>query len=121
MSYFIDCVTKKYFQFKGRARRKEYWMFYLLAMGIALILGIIEAVMTGGAPQSSPSIFSSIYAFALIIPFLAVTVRRLNDTNRSGWWILISLVPIVGGIILLVFMLQKGTTGDNRFGKDTLV
>jgi len=109
MNWYLD-VSKKYAVFKGRARRKEYWMFVLFNLIIALVLGLIERLVGG------PGILTNLYSLAVLIPGLAVAVRRLHDTNRSGWWILIGLVPLVGVIILIVFLVQDSRPGDNQYG-----
>jgi uncharacterized membrane protein YhaH (DUF805 family) len=107
---------KKYATFSGRARRQEYWMAYLFNMIAIVLLVAVDTALLGLTEQGA-GILSGIYMIAIIIPSLAVTVRRLHDTDRSGWWILISLVPLVG-ILLLVFMCMEGTRGENRFGAD---
>jgi len=107
MDWYLD-VLKKYAVFEGRARRKEYWMFFLFNIIIAVVLGIIDGILGIG-------VLSAIYMLAVLVPGIAVTVRRLHDTGRSGWWILIGLVPIVG-LVLLVFMFLDGTPGPNKYG-----
>ena len=119
MHWYID-VLKKYAVFEGRARRKEYWMFFLFSVVIVTILTVIDEFMglkfeLGG---ENLGFLSTLYYLGIAIPYLAVIVRRLHDTDRSGWWILISLIPLIGGIILLVFTIIEGTKGDNRFGPD---
>ncbi|MXY98580.1 MAG: DUF805 domain-containing protein [Gemmatimonadetes bacterium] len=119
MHWYID-VLKKYAVFEGRARRKEYWMFFLFSVVIVTILTVIDEFMglkfeLGGEDLG---FLSTLYYLGIAIPYLAVIVRRLHDTDRSGWWILISLIPLIGGIILLVFTIIEGTKGDNRFGPD---
>ncbi len=109
MNWYLE-VLKKYADFSGRARRKEYWMFALFNFIIAFVLGFIEGLVGG------PGFIGFIYALAVIIPGIAVSVRRLHDTNRSGWWLLILLVPIVGIIVILVFMVQDSQAGDNQYG-----
>lgn len=108
MDWYVG-VLKKYAVFEGRARRKEYWMFYLfnaiISVGVVLIDGFIGS-----------DIVSVLYPLAVLIPALAVTVRRLHDTNRSGWWLFIGLIPLVGGIIVLVFTLQDSDPYENDFG-----
>ncbi len=111
MNWFV-AVLKKYAVFEGRARRKEYWMFFLFNILIAIGLAIVEGIV------GSPGILGGIYALALLLPGIAVTVRRLHDTERSGWWILIGFVPLVGFIVLLVFMCLDGSGGPNKFGPD---
>lgn len=109
MNWFVE-VVKKYAVFNGRAHRTEYWMFVLFYVLIYIGLAVIEGVLGG------PGILTLIFGLGLLVPSIAVTARRLHDTGRSGWWILISLVPLVGWIVLLVFMVLDGTPGDNVFG-----
>lgn len=109
MNWYIE-VLKKYAVFQGRARRMEYWMFFLFNFIITCVLSFLEA-MVGG-----PGVLAMIYSLAVFIPSIAVSVRRLHDTNRSGWWLLISLLPLIGFIVLLVFMLQEGKPGENQYG-----
>ncbi|MEH0424134.1 DUF805 domain-containing protein [Streptomyces sp. B21-083] len=108
MNYFLD-VLKKYAVFSGRARRKEYWMYMLfVAISYLLLLGIgyaVNAVWIG-----------FIFYAAVLLPTLGVTVRRLHDTGRSGWWILFGLVPLVGGITLFVFYCLDGDQSENKYG-----
>jgi len=104
---------KKYAVFTGRARRKEYWMFVLFSFIITFALGFIEGIV--GIGPENVSVLASIYGLAVLIPSLAVSVRRLHDTNRSGWWLLIGLVPLIGTIVLLVFMVQDGQPGENQY------
>ena len=109
MNWYLEAL-KKYAVFSGRARRTEYWMFMLFNVIAGIILGIVDAILgTGG-------VLGAIYALAVLIPGLAVSVRRLHDTSRSGWWLLIAFVPIVGAIVLLVFSLQDSTPGPNAYG-----
>ena len=114
MSWYLE-VLKKYAVFSGRARRTEYWMFLLGTVLIALVLGVIDGIV-GVALDSDLSLLSTVYALAVLIPSLAVSVRRLHDTSRSGWWLLLGLVPIIGVIVLLVFMVQDSHPGDNQYG-----
>ncbi|MET7692266.1 DUF805 domain-containing protein [Streptomyces sp. NPDC005483] len=108
MNYFLD-VLKKYAVFSGRARRKEYWMYTLFVTIIYIVLAVIGAV----AKQAWIPI---IFYVAILLPSLAVLVRRLHDTGRSGWWVLFGLVPLAGGITLLVFTCLDGEPGENKFG-----
>ena len=105
-------VLKKYAVFSGRARRKEYWMFFLFNIIIAFSLGFIEGLL------GSPGVIGMIYSLAVLIPGIAVSVRRLHDTGRSGWWLLIALIPLIGSIVLLVFMVQEGKDEENDFGEN---
>jgi uncharacterized membrane protein YhaH (DUF805 family) len=113
MNWFV-AVVKKYAVFTGRARRMEYWMYTLIYVLIAIVLGLLDA-MLGDA-----QILGGLLAIALFLPSLGVTVRRLHDTGRSGWWVLIAFVPIAGVIVLLVFMCLAGTSGSNPYGEDPL-
>ena len=115
MHWYLE-VLKKYAQFDGRSRRKEYWMFVLFNFIIALVLGIIDGVLGLRIGEGGNGILSTIYSLAVFIPSLAVTVRRLHDTNRTGWWILIGLIPIIGFIVLLICYLQEGDAAENQYG-----
>jgi uncharacterized membrane protein YhaH (DUF805 family) len=108
-------VLKKYAVFAGRSRRKEYWMFQLFTSLIIAVLLAIDA-LTGMKRDVGLGLLSSLYVLAVLIPSLAVLVRRLHDTERSGWWVFIGLIPLVGPIILLIFTVQDSQPGENRFG-----
>jgi uncharacterized membrane protein YhaH (DUF805 family) len=114
MHWYLE-VLKKYAVFSGRARRKEYWMFTLFNFIIAFVLGFIEGLV-GIAAETGQSVLGAIYSLAVLIPAIAVAIRRLHDTNRSGWWLLIALIPLLGAIVLLVFMVQDSDQGDNQYG-----
>ena len=114
MNWYLG-VLKKYAEFNGRARRKEYWMFFLFNLLISIGLSIID-MMTGTVNQWGLGLLSGLYGLAVLVPSIAVAVRRLHDTDRSGWWLLISLIPLIGVIVLLVFLLLDGTPGDNKYG-----
>jgi uncharacterized membrane protein YhaH (DUF805 family) len=109
MNWYLE-VLKKYAVFSGRARRKEYWLFFLINFIIAIVLGIIEGMV------GSPGIVGIIYSLAVLLPGIGVTVRRLHDTGRTGWWILIAFIPLIGAIVLLVFMVLDSQPGDNEYG-----
>lgn len=105
---------KNYATFSGRARRKEYWMFSLFNCIVWLILyGLMLA-----SESSLITGISVLYIFATFIPSLSVIVRRLHDIERSGWFYFISFIPVVGPIIVLVWLCKEGTTGANRYGAD---
>ena len=116
MQWYTE-VLKKYAVFSGRARRKEFWMFALINIGISIVLSILDAII-GTRTDSGFGILSGIYSLAVLLPSLAVGVRRLHDTGRSGWWILIGLIPLIGAIVLIVFYAQEGKPGDNQYGPD---
>jgi uncharacterized membrane protein YhaH (DUF805 family) len=109
MNEYLEAL-KQYAVFEGRASRQEYWMFMGVNIFVLIALGIVE-VMVGGI-----GILDSLYSLAVLVPSLAVLVRRLHDTNRSGWWLLISVIPIIGAIVLFVFALQASQNGGNRYG-----
>ncbi|MFC5451064.1 DUF805 domain-containing protein [Paenibacillus aestuarii] len=109
MEWYLK-VLQNYVGFSGRARRKEYWMFTLFSAIIGIVLTILELVV------GLRSVLTGIYSLAVLLPSLAVTFRRLHDTGRSGWWILIGLIPIVGSIILLVFSCLDSDSHDNQYG-----
>lgn len=106
MSWYL-AVLKKYAVFGGRARRKEYWMFVLVSTLITVVLSAL---------QGDEGVLVGLYSLAVLLPSLAVTVRRLHDTNRSGLWLLIALIPLVGFIVLLVFTVQDSDRIENRYG-----
>lgn len=117
MSWYLG-VWKKYAVFEGRARRKEYWMFLLFHFLVSVVLAMVDGVLGVFSKQAGMGLLTGLYALAAIVPCIALTVRRLHDTDRGGLWILMSFVPLVGGIVMLVFMLLEGTSGGNRFGPD---
>ena len=110
MNYFI-AVLKKYAVFSGRAQRAEYWYFYLFSMIINSVLVIFSFII-----GDNWDTLGILFSLAIIIPTLAVTIRRLHDTGRSGWMILISLIPLVGGIWLLILMIIDSQAGENKYG-----
>ena len=107
-------VLKNYVGFSGRARRTEFWMFALFNAIIAGVLNVLWRTTDVGVFYW----LYVLYAVAVFLPSLAVGVRRLHDTNRSGWWILIGLVPLVGAIVLIVFYATEGNRGANQYGED---
>ncbi|MDH6112409.1 uncharacterized membrane protein YhaH (DUF805 family) [Kitasatospora sp. MAP12-15] len=109
MDWYL-AVLKNYAGFSGRARRKEYWMFTLFNTIAMVVAEIIDAVL------GTTGIITGIYVLAVLLPMLAVAVRRLHDTGRSGWWLLIGAIPFIGGIILLVFTVSDGQPSDNQYG-----
>jgi uncharacterized membrane protein YhaH (DUF805 family) len=112
---------KRYADFSGRSRRKEYWMFTLLfvlaIVGMAIVTGILGA-FSSPEPTALFVVPIGLLILALFVPTLAVQVRRFHDQDKSGWYVLLGLIPYVGGIIVLVFMCIEGTRGPNRFGPD---
>ncbi|HZC85316.1 MAG TPA: DUF805 domain-containing protein [Rubrobacter sp.] len=115
MSWYLEAL-KKYAVFSGRSRRMEYWYFVLFNIIVSIVLGAIDGLLGTRGSGMGAGLLSGIYGLAILIPSLAVTVRRLHDIDRSGWWILVALVPLIGTIVLLVFALLDGTPGPNRYG-----
>jgi uncharacterized membrane protein YhaH (DUF805 family) len=110
VSYWKKVVLEHYADFNGRARRAEFWWYFLANLIISIVLNIL------GAATKFFVIVAFIYALAVLIPGLAVGVRRLHDTGKSGWWLLIGLIPIVGIIVLIVFFATDGTPAVNEYG-----
>ncbi len=117
---------KKYAQFTGRSDRKEFWYFILFYIITAAILGVIDGVVFGagravigndGFDISSSGPLAGIFAIGSFIPLLAVAIRRLHDTGKTGWWVLLGLIPLVGTIILIIFYAQKGQPEANAHGE----
>jgi uncharacterized membrane protein YhaH (DUF805 family) len=115
MNWYIEAL-KKYAVFSGRARRKEYWFFVLFSVIITLALSFFDSLVGLFDVASGIGLLSGIYSLAVLIPSISVGVRRLHDTNRTGWWLLISLVPLLGIIILIVLMVLDSQSGDNEYG-----
>ncbi|MCL2040229.1 MAG: DUF805 domain-containing protein [Bacteroidetes bacterium] len=111
--YFTKCL-KNYANFTGRARRKEFWMFVAVNVAISFILGFIGGIIS----DILGNIVSGIYAVALVVPSIAVAVRRLHDIGKSGWFYFLLLVPIIGAIILIVWACKPGDEGENEYGQD---
>ncbi|MBV1932283.1 MAG: DUF805 domain-containing protein [Porticoccaceae bacterium] len=109
MNWYLE-VLKNYAVFTGRARRTEYWMFVLFNVIIILAIAFIEGML------GSIGVVGMTYSLAVLIPSIAVGVRRLHDTDRSGWWLLIGLVPLIGAIVLIVFMVLDSSPGQNQYG-----
>ncbi len=105
----ISTCFRKYVVFSGRAMRSEYWFFILFQFLVVVALSIVDAVLGIG-------VLSAIASLAMLLPSIAVGVRRLHGTDKSGWWLLIGLIPLIGAIVLIVFFCQQGTEGPNRFG-----
>ena len=120
MNWFL-AVLKKYAVFSGRAQRAEYWYFVLFYLLISIALAVIDGITGSFDAEAGMGLLGGIFVLAMLIPSLAVSVRRLHDTDRSGWWLLITLVPIVGAIVLLIFTVQDSTPGQNRFGPNPKV
>jgi uncharacterized membrane protein YhaH (DUF805 family) len=127
----VGNVYRNYATFAGRASRSEYWWWVLYSILTSVVIGFVEVQMGLGSGMMSHGgggfqanfaggPLSILWALANLLPGLAVTVRRLHDLDKSGWWLLIAFVPLIGAIVLLVWFLSRGTVGANRFGEDPL-
>ena len=110
-------VLRNYVGFRGRARRKEYWMFILVNIIFTFVLGLLDK-MLGWQRAGGEGILTTIYGILVFLPWWAVQFRRLHDTDRSAWWVLLFLIPFIGWLIIIIFNCQPGTPGENRFGSD---
>ncbi|MEH6498642.1 MAG: DUF805 domain-containing protein [Pseudoalteromonas distincta] len=117
MDWYLE-VLRKYATFTGRARRKEYWFFALFNLLIMLVLSFIDGMIGLYSIEAGLGVLSGIYTLAVLIPSLAVTVRRLHDIGRSGWWLLIAFIPLIGALILLIFTVLDSKPGSNQYGPD---
>lgn len=115
MDWYL-AVLKKYAQFSGRARRKEYWYFTLFNVIFSVVLSFVDGLTGTWDPESGIGLLSAIYTLAVLVPSIAVGVRRLHDTGRSAWWLLLLLIPLIGVIIFLVFMVLDSQEGENQYG-----
>jgi uncharacterized membrane protein YhaH (DUF805 family) len=117
MEYYLKAI-KNYANFKGRARRKEYWMFVLFNIIFAVVAMILDSVLgLNFAPLPYGAIYA-LYALFTLLPGLAVSARRLHDVGKSGWFLLIALVPLIGGIWLLILMCTDSKPGANQYGEN---
>jgi len=117
----IDWATrplKKYADFSGRAPRAEYWWFYLLIIIGYVLATILDSTLGFTGAVGQYGVIMSVFAVAMLVPSIAAGIRRLHDTDRSGWWLLIGLVPLIGAIVLIVFFVTQGTQGPNKYGDD---
>ena len=117
MNWYLKALNQ-YADFNGRARRKEYWMFFLFNMVFAVLASLIDIAAGTANLDSGSGIFQGIYSLAVLIPGLAVGVRRLHDVGKSGWMLLIALIPIIGAIWLLVLMVTDSKEGTNKWGEN---
>jgi uncharacterized membrane protein YhaH (DUF805 family) len=116
MQWYLK-VLRQYADFTGRARRREFWMFTLISALVSIVLALVDAAIFG-TRSSGTGFLGAVYGLAVLVPTLAVGARRLHDTDRSGWWQLIGIVPVVGIIVLIVFWARAGQPAPNRFGSD---
>ncbi|NDV98299.1 DUF805 domain-containing protein [Salipiger sp. PrR002] len=128
----VKTCLSKYVTFSGRAARSEFWWFALFVYGGGLLLGLLDLALFGQtttvttetsaavSSQTQFAPFSSVFGLLVVLPYISVTVRRLHDTDRSGWWYWLALIPLIGIIVLIVWLASKGTPGRNRFGEEPL-
>lgn len=117
MKWYVK-VLRQYADFGGRARRTEFWMFTLFSAIFSVVFAVIDpmAGLSLGQDPTQPGVLRTIYTLAVLVPSLAVTVRRLHDIDHSGWWVLVGLIPVVGWVILLVWSCTDGTPEPNEWG-----
>ncbi len=116
MRWYVE-VLRQYAVFRGRSARTEYWMFIIINLVMTLLLDLFDSALLGDMVYASGPL-TSIYMLAVLLPNLAVAVRRLHDTGRSGWYLLMLLIPFVGLLLFLILMAQDSHPGDNRYGAD---
>lgn len=112
MSWYLTLMTQKYASFDGRAGRKEFWMFILVSNLIFLVAAVVEGVL------NFVGYLTGVITLVHLLPSLGVTVRRLHDIGRSGWWMLVTLIPIIGLLVLLYFFVLPGDVQPNKYGPD---
>jgi uncharacterized membrane protein YhaH (DUF805 family) len=117
MDYFLQAL-RKYTVFSGRARRKEFWMFALFQFLLSIATAILDNLFGTTILDGSSGYLSLLGTFALAVPSFAVSVRRLHDVNKSGWFLLIAIIPLVGIIWLFILECTEGTRGENNYGSD---
>jgi uncharacterized membrane protein YhaH (DUF805 family) len=119
MKWYLKALGQ-YADFTGRARRKEYWMFTLVSVIISFVLRFLDGVLhpDGNVGLLSMGLLEGLYSLAVFLPSVAVSVRRLHDTGRSGWWQLIGIIPVIGWIVIIVFLATDGERQPNAYGPD---
>lgn len=115
LTNFKTILTEKYFTFEGRATRGEFWRFVLFNAFLSVLIGLSEFVYLGTGGW-----VANIYNIAMLLPNIGVHVRRLHDVNRSGWWILMEIIPIFGTLYIFIIALRRGTEGPNEYGEDPM-
>ena len=113
-------ALKRYADFQGRSRRSEFWLFYLFVTAATIICMIIDIGIGLFDHTAGIGLLSGVFSLAVVAPSIAVGVRRLHDIDRSGWWLLLLIIPVIGSIWLLILWCQKGANGSNKFGEDPL-
>jgi uncharacterized membrane protein YhaH (DUF805 family) len=115
---WVFAAIKKYTVFQGRARRSEFWFFFLFVMVGVFVLAIIDNLIGIASQSTGIGLFSVLFLLSMLLPSIAAQIRRLHDTGRSGWWSLVNVIPYVGSIILLVLLALPGEEGANKWGEN---
>lgn len=116
---YMKLALSRYSDFSGRSRRMEYWMFVVLQIGVSIVTSIVDNILgMGGLVFGFYGPLTTLAVLALLLPGIAVGVRRLHDRDLTGWLLLLGFVPLIGGLILLVIFLLEGTKGPNKYGED---
>lgn len=112
LKFYAESILKnKYADFSGRARREEFWYFMIFNLIVSAVVGLVAAIPVA-------NVVASIISLAILIPTIAVAVRRLHDANYSGWWLLLSFVPLIGHFVLIIFWTREGIPADNEWGSN---
>lgn len=115
----VRTCFNNYVTFSGRAQRSQYWWFALFGILGSMLLSLVDGMMFGFHRMDADPL-SSLFSLAILLPSISVGVRRLHDRDKSGWWLLIGLIPLIGFLVLVFWFVQRGTVGPNRFGPDPL-
>lgn len=115
MQYYINAI-KNYATFTGRTRRRDFWMFVLFHFLFFVAAGIVDNFLGTGSPETGGGVITGLYALFALVPSLAIAARRLHDSGKSGWLLLLGLIPVIGFIILLVFYVMDSQPGANKYG-----
>jgi len=115
MKWYLE-VLKKYVVFDGISGREEFWWFFLFNLIVSIVLGVVDNMTGSFHLWAELGLFQGIYSMAILVPAIAVSIRRLHDTNRSGWWVLITPIPIIVTLAYLVLMALSGTPEENQYG-----
>ena len=115
MNWYFE-VFRKYADFDGRASRSEYWWFFLISIIVSSLLSTIDAITGTFNPDYGIGLLSAVYSLAVFIPSFAVNIRRLHDIGRSGWWLFLHLIPLLGTLVLLFWSIKASEPGENQYG-----
>ena len=116
MNYFLDGL-KNYATFSGRATRQQYWMFYLFYIIFYIVLSVLDGLTGTYDEEIGIGLLSTIFSLGLFIPSIAILARRLHDIGRTGWWILLLFIPLIGAIVILIFTLLDSESNENEYGE----